>query len=179
MKPTRLFEFISYQNDNAPLEKSFTTKYNGKWESISSQTFCDQAEAISNALIELGIQSQDKITMISSNNRTEWSLMDVGLLTIGAVNVPIYPTISSKDYEYILATARLLPNYCFPVGLNVVDKFAKIPNWMSKASRRYYATHLLKQAVKSKDQNTISLAVKILSKKVRSWRNRPLGGMAR
>ena len=84
-----------------------------------------------------------------------------------------------KDYEYILATARLLPNYGFPVGLNVVDKFAKIPNWMSKASRRYYATHLLKQALKSKDQNTISLAVKILSKKVRSWRNRPLGGMVR
>ena len=68
MKPTRLFEFISYQNENAPLEKSFTTKYNGKWESISSQKFCDQAESISNALIELGIQSQDKIAMISSNN---------------------------------------------------------------------------------------------------------------
>jgi hypothetical protein len=84
-----------------------------------------------------------------------------------------------KDYEYILATARLLPNYGFPVGLNVVDKFAKIPNWMSKASRKYYATHLLKQAIRSKDQNTISLAVKILSKKVRSWRNRPLGGLAR
>ena len=84
-----------------------------------------------------------------------------------------------KDFEYILATARLLPNYGFPVGLNIVDKFAKIPDWMSKASRRYYATHLLKQAIKSKDQNTISLAVKILSRKVRSWRNRPLGGMAR
>ncbi|WP_440913361.1 DNA double-strand break repair nuclease NurA [Candidatus Pelagibacter sp.] len=84
-----------------------------------------------------------------------------------------------KDYEYILATARLLPNYGFPVGLNVVDKFAKIPNWMSKASRKYYATHLLKQAINSKDQNTISLAVKILSKKVRSWKNRPLGGLSR
>ena len=84
-----------------------------------------------------------------------------------------------KDYEYILATARLLPNYGFPVGLNVVDKFAKITNWMSKASRKYYATHLLKQAIRSKDHNTISLAVKILSKKVRSWRNRPLGGLAR
>jgi len=89
------------------------------------------------------------------------------------------PTDFQKDFEYILATARLLPNYGFPVGLNIVDKFAKIPNWMSKASRRYYATHLLKQAIKSKDQNTISLAVKILSRKVRSWRNRPLGGMAR
>ncbi len=84
-----------------------------------------------------------------------------------------------KDYEYILGTSRLLPNYGFPVGLNVVDKFAKIPNWMSKASRKYYATHLLRQAVKNKDQNTISLAVKILSKKARSWRNRPIGGITK
>ncbi len=84
-----------------------------------------------------------------------------------------------KDYEYILGTSRLLPNYGFPVGLNVVDKFAKIPNWMSKASRKYYATHLLRQAIKNKDQNTISLAVKILSKKARSWKNRPIGGTSR
>tara|TARA_Y100001970_G_scaffold242123_1_gene306255 strand:- start:1977 stop:3275 length:1299 start_codon:yes stop_codon:yes gene_type:complete len=84
-----------------------------------------------------------------------------------------------KDYEYILGTSRLLPNYGFPVGLNVVDKFAKIPNWMSRASRKYYATHLLRQAIKNKDQNTISLAVKILSKKARSWRNRPVGGITR
>jgi len=55
----------------------------------------------------------------------------------------------------------------------VVDKFAKIPNWMGKASRNYYTTHLLKQAVKNKDQNTISLALKVLSKKSRSWANRP------
>ena len=70
MTPTRLFEFISYQKDNAPLEKSFTTKYDWKWESISSEIFCDKTEAISNALIGLGIKPQDKIAMISSNNRT-------------------------------------------------------------------------------------------------------------
>ena len=86
---------------------------------------------------------------------------------------------AKKDYEYILATARLLPNYGFPVGLNVVDKFAKIPNWMSKTSRKYYATHLLRQAIKNKDQNTVSLAVKILSKKSRSWKNRPIGGISK
>ena len=50
---------------------------------------------------------------------------------------------------------------------------------MSKASRKYYATHLLRQAIKNKDKNTISLAVKILAKKARSWRNRPIGGMSR
>jgi len=124
MTPTRLFEFISYQKDNAPLEKSFTTKYDGKWESISSEIFCDKAEAISNALIGLGIKPQDKIAMISSNNRTEWSLMDVGLLTVGAVNVPIYPTISSRDYEYILNHSE--SQYCFVSDQEVYDKVMAI-----------------------------------------------------
>lgn len=140
MKPTRLFEFISYQNDNAPLEKSFTTKYNGKWESISSQTFCDQAESISNALIEMGIQSQDKIAMISSNNRTEWSLMDVGLLTIGAVNVPIYPTISSKDYEYILNHSESL--YCFVSDQEVYDKVMAIEKNVNSLKKVYSFDHI-------------------------------------
>ena len=140
MKPTRLFEFISYQNDNAPLEKSFTTKYNGKWESISSQTFCDQAEYISNALIELGIQSQDKIAMISSNNRTEWSLMDVGLLTIGAVNVPIYPTISSKDYEYILNHSE--SQYCFVSDQEVYDKVMAIKKNVNSLKKVYSFDHI-------------------------------------
>ena len=140
MKPTRLFEFISYQKDNAPLEKSFTTKYNGKWESISSQTFCDQAESISNALIELGIQSQDKIAMISSNNRTEWSLMDVGLLTIGAVNVPIYPTISSKDYEYILNHSE--SQYCFVSDQEVYDKVMAIKKNVNSLKKVYSFDHI-------------------------------------
>ena len=120
MTPSRLFDFITYQKDNAPLEKSFTTKYDGKWESISSEMFCEQAESISNALIELGIEPQDKIAMISSNNRTEWSLIDVGLLAVGAVNVPIYPTISSKDYEYILNHSE--SQYCFVSDQEVYDK---------------------------------------------------------
>ena len=99
MTPTRLFDFIEYQLENHPLEKSFTTKYDGKWESLSTKEFSDKARAISRALVQLGVQPQDKIAMISSNNRSEWSIMDVGLLTIGAVNVPLYPTISSQDYE--------------------------------------------------------------------------------
>ena len=140
MTPTRLFEFISYQKDHAPLEKSFTTKYNGKWESISSQTFCDQAESISNALIELGIQTQDKIAMISSNNRTEWSLMDIGLLTIGAVNVPIYPTISSKDYEYILNHSE--SQYCFVSDEEVYDKVMAIQKNVTSLKKIYSFDHI-------------------------------------
>ena len=140
MKPTRLFEFIFFQNNNSPLGKSFTTKYNGKWKSVSSQTFCDQAEFISNALIELGIQSQDKIAMISSNNRTEWSLMDVGLLSIGAVNVPIYPTISSKDYEYILNHSE--SQYCFVSDQEVYNKVMAIQKNVKSLKKVYSFDHI-------------------------------------
>ena len=124
MKPTRLFEFIEYQNQNAPLEKAFTTKYEGKWESISSQEFINQSRAISRALIGMGIKAGDKIAMITSNNRSEWSIMDVGLSSLGAVNVPLYPTISSKDYEYILNHSESI--YCFVSDEEVYDKVIAI-----------------------------------------------------
>ena len=135
MTPSRLFDFITYQKENAPLENSFTTKYDGKWESISSEMFCEQAENISNALIELGIQPQDKIAMISSNNRTEWSLIDVGLLAVGAVNVPIYPTIASTDYEYILNHSE--SQYCFVSDQEVYDKVMAIEKNVKSLKKIY------------------------------------------
>ena len=109
----------------------------------------------------------------------EFPKVHVGYIKVNDNQSPIrveslnYPSNLNLDYKYILAASKLLPHYGFPIGLNVVDKFAKIPNWMGKASRNYYTTHLLKQAVKNKDQNTISLALKVLSKKSRSWANRP------
>ena len=84
-----------------------------------------------------------------------------------------YPKNLIKDFGYILCVSRLLPNYGYLAGLAVVDRFVKISNFMSKASRNYRSTHLLKQAINNKDQNTVSLALKILSKKNRAWINRP------
>jgi len=135
MIPSRLFDFIAYQKDHAPLKNSFTTKYDGKWESLSSEMFCEQAEQISNALIELGIEPQDKIAMITSSNRTEWSLMDVGLLAVGAVNVPIYPTIASADYEYILKHSE--SQYCFVSDQEVYDKVMAIAKNVNSLKKIY------------------------------------------
>ncbi len=59
----------------------------------------------------LGINVNDKIAIISSNNRTEWHITDIGVLQTGAQNVPIYPTISAEDYEYILNHSD--STYCF------------------------------------------------------------------
>jgi len=135
MTPTRLFEFIEYQKEHAPLKKAFTTKYNGTWESVSSTEFLNQSRAISRALVGMGIKAGDKIAMISSNNRTEWSLVDVGLLTLGAVNIPIYPTISAKDYEYILNHSESL--YCFVSDQEVYDKVKAIQKNVKSLKKIY------------------------------------------
>lgn len=135
MTPTRLFEFIEYQKEHAPLEKAFTTKHNGTWESVSSTEFLNQSRAISRALVGMGIKAGDKIAMISSNNRTEWSIMDVGLLTLGAVNIPIYPTISATDYEYILNHSESL--YCFVSDQEVYDKVKAIQKNVKSLKKIY------------------------------------------
>jgi long-chain acyl-CoA synthetase len=70
--------------------------------------------------LRLGIQKNDKIAIISSNNRTEWHIMDIGILQVGAQNVPIYPTISENDYEYILNHSEAI--YCFVSDDEVLHK---------------------------------------------------------
>jgi long-chain acyl-CoA synthetase len=99
---TRIFDFPYYQLEKYNLKKALTTKYDGKWVSTSSQEYIDKANAISRGLLKLGIQANDKIAIISTTNRTEWNICDIGILQTGAQSVPIYPTISKEDYEYVL-----------------------------------------------------------------------------
>ena len=111
IKITRLFDFAYYQLEKHNLEKAFTTKYDGKWESISSQEFINRANTVSRGLLKLGIKPGDKIAVLSSTNRTEWNILDVAVMQIGAINIPMYPTISKEDYEYIFNHAEV--NLCF------------------------------------------------------------------
>lgn len=96
----RLFDIPYHQLEAYPCEDSLAAKINGKWEKHSTQDFVDNANAISRGLIKLGIQPGDKIAMIS-NNRPEWHMCDIGILQVGAVDVPVYPTISENDYKFI------------------------------------------------------------------------------
>lgn len=116
----RLFDFPYYQLENHPLEKSLTSKYKGSWVSLSTQQYIDQANAISRGLLKLGVKPNDKIAVISSNNRTEWNVMDIGVLQLGAQNVPIYPTISEEEYEYVLNHSESI--FCFVSDTEVLGK---------------------------------------------------------
>ena len=120
----RIFDFPYYQLEKYNLAKALTTKYNGEWKSTSTQTYIDKANAISRGLLKLGIKPNDKIAVISTTNRTEWNIVDIGILQLGAQNVPIYPTISAADYEYILNHSGA--TYCFASDETILEKLNQI-----------------------------------------------------
>ena len=124
MQPTRLFDFIDYQRQHRPLDKAINTKYKGQWEATSSEEFYQKAQHISRALLDMGIKPGAKIGMISSNNRTEWAIVDAGILQLGAINVPLYPTIAAEDYKYILNHSEC--QYCFVSDQEVYNKLKSI-----------------------------------------------------
>ncbi len=100
--PKRLFDIAYQQLDHFPLQEMIVTKKGNLWEPISTQAFIHQVEALAYGLIAAGIQPGDKIAVITSYNRAEWNVVDHAVLQIGAINVPIYPTMTETDYVYIL-----------------------------------------------------------------------------
>ena len=122
-KPKRLFDFLEYQLAT-PLEKSINTKYNGNWESMSTKDFYEKVQVISRKLVEIGVKKGDKIALISTQNRTEWCIVDNSILQIGAVTVPIYPTISKSEFQYVLNHSE--SKMCFVSDKDIFDKVDQI-----------------------------------------------------
>lgn len=84
-------------------------------------------------------------------------------------NVADFPAL----LHLIMHTSRLLPSYGFPVGLDIVDKFAKVPAWMSKGIRGQHQIVLLQKALASNDPAAVSFAKRVLAAKGRDWLFRP------
>lgn len=121
---TRLFDFAYHQLANNPQDKCFNTKISNKYITTSTASYIEQANAVSRALLRLGIKPNDKIAVVTSTNRVEWHILDIAVLQIGAINVPLYPTISSKDYEYILNHSDAV--LCFVSDEELAKKVSKI-----------------------------------------------------
>ena len=121
---SRLFDFPYFSQKKYNLKNALVTKYGNKWVSTSSEEYIFKANTISRALLRLGVKANDKIAVISTTNRTEWNIVDIGILQTGAQNVPIYPTISKEDYEYVLNHSESI--YCFVSDVSIVEKINKI-----------------------------------------------------
>lgn len=111
MSTMRLFDFIYHQQKNNPLKKSIGSRLNGEWKYYSTDEIIERANKFSCGLLKLGVKKNDKIALITYKNRAEWSIADIGIQQIGAITVPVYPTISPREYEYIFNDAEI--KYCF------------------------------------------------------------------
>ncbi|PCE64158.1 AMP-dependent synthetase/ligase [Sediminicola luteus] len=123
-QPTRLFDLPYYQLAQYPQQKAFNTKLNGEWESVTIAEYIDRANQVSRALLHLGVGPDDKIAVITKVNRIEWHQLDMGMSQLGAVNVPLYATLSAKDYAYILNHSDA--QYCFVSDQELLDKVRSV-----------------------------------------------------
>lgn len=106
MEVTRLFDLLPYQLAKYPQQDALATKVGGTWQTYSTAKVQETADKISLGLLKAGIQKQDKIALISAN-RPEWNFLDYGIQQIGAISVPLYPTITEEDFKFIFTNAEV------------------------------------------------------------------------
>jgi long-chain acyl-CoA synthetase len=115
MEVKRTFDLLErYAALYAGKTDALAAKSDGKWVYYSTRDYINHANWVSYGLLSLGLKKGDMVATVS-NNRPEWNMMDMGLSQAGIVHVPIYPTISTEEYTYIL-------NDCEPKILIVSDK---------------------------------------------------------
>ena len=111
---TRTFDILDQYRTQYRLDDALACKVAGKWVKYSGDEYIQYANDISCGLLSMGYKPGDRIAMIS-NNRPEWNFLEMGMAQIGVVSVPIYPTISLDEYQFIL-------NHAAPRMLIVSDK---------------------------------------------------------
>ena len=103
--------FFTTVDRHASLPAAFRSKVGGVWVSITHREALERVQAISLGLRELGIKPGDKVAIISEN-RPEWTLTDYACLCARATDVPIYPTLTAKQTEYILRDSESVAAFC-------------------------------------------------------------------
>ena len=124
MSIKRTFDFAHNALEKYSRADMFVTKYDGHWEKTSTSEFIALGNKVSRGLLKLGIKPGDKFVLITTATRTEWAVMELGISQIGAISVPVYPSISPEDYDFIFNNADV--KYCFVSDVDLYDKVMKI-----------------------------------------------------
>jgi long-chain acyl-CoA synthetase len=76
----------------------------GAWQKVTSDGIYQQVLALAGALLKWGIQRGERVALLSEN-RVEWQITDFAVLAIGAIDVPIYPTLTAEQIQVLLCDA--------------------------------------------------------------------------
>lgn len=99
--PARLFDLVPrFIEKYGYKDNLFAGKVNGQWVKYSGQKFYEITNSISYGLLRIGVKKGDRIALVATNS-PEWNMIDFAIQQVGAICLPIYPTVSHDDYEYI------------------------------------------------------------------------------
>lgn len=104
---TRIFDLLDlYRSEFSGKADVFGYKQNNQWHTVSSEKYIEHCDSVSRAVLAYGLSPGDRVATIMGN-RPEWNYLDMGILQAGCIHVPIYPTISTENYEYIFLDAEI------------------------------------------------------------------------
>lgn len=149
MEITRVFDILEFYKTDYIKSDVLSAKVNKAWQSHSSDDFIKNVNHVSYGLLALGLNSNDKVAIIS-NNRPEWNFCDYGCQQANIVTVPIFPTISNTDLQFILnhsevstvfisdksiyaklvAIEKEIPNVKNIISFNVIDGIMPFSNFL-------------------------------------------------
>lgn len=110
---TRLFDLLYHQLNTYPTPKAIGGRNaTGEWQSYSTHEMVSIAEQAASGLHTLGLHNGDRVAIVAYKNRPEWIIMDFAIQLAGMISVPLYPTISVGEYEYILKEAEVKAAFC-------------------------------------------------------------------
>lgn len=112
-EPRRLFDCLAWHLEREPLEVMLCGKEGGQWKKYGTKEVATTVDKLSAGLLSLGIgpndmtvEGRDKVAILCKN-RPEWLMLDLAVQQIGAVLVPIYPTINVNELEFVLNDAQV------------------------------------------------------------------------
>jgi long-chain acyl-CoA synthetase len=100
MKPDTLNDIFSAIVERGLARVMMVRKETG-WTAINAQELCHYVANMARALRQWGVNKGDRVAILSEN-RPEWTIGDFACLQLGAVVVPIYPTVTAQQVAYIL-----------------------------------------------------------------------------
>lgn len=122
--PPRLFDLLPrYIEKYGYKDNLFAGKVNGQWVKYDGKKFYEITNSISYGLLKLGVKKGDRIALIATN-APEWNMIDFAIQQVGAICVPIYPTISHDDYEHIFKHSE--SSIVFITNKNLYNKVSDI-----------------------------------------------------
>ncbi|MBR4739239.1 MAG: AMP-binding protein [Bacteroidales bacterium] len=98
---TRTFDLLDHLVERYPKDDLLAGKVNGEWVKYSSHDYYKYAHYLAYGLCELGLKQGDRVVTMSANC-PEWNFIDMALAMSGIIHVPIYPTLSTENYQHIL-----------------------------------------------------------------------------